>query len=346
MAYPFRNLVFEGGGVKGIAYVGALEILEKNHILENIKRFGGTSAGAITALLLGIGYSVDEFRKEMDSVDFKKFKDDDFLEIRDTARLLLNGFGRYKGKVFMTWLEKCIDKKGFHSNITFSELKERTGKEVFFQGTNISTHRLETFSVDYTPNTPVIEAVRISMSIPFFFKSVEREGKYYVDGGLLDNFPIRLFDWKRFVEKEENYSNTRYYRNANAFIEEKVANEHFRSLIKDNRVCNKETLGLKLDSKAQIDAAVHQTDPEIHEIEDILDFTWHLISTIMSYQYNNHLNDNDADRTIYIDTGTVSATKFNLSREIKDKLIQSGKESAEKYILEYNNDTTRSNRPS
>ncbi|MDQ7860327.1 patatin-like phospholipase family protein [Peribacillus frigoritolerans] len=64
MTYPFKNLIFEGGGVKGLAFVGALEILEENHILENIKRFGGTSAGAITALLLGLGYNAKQIREK------------------------------------------------------------------------------------------------------------------------------------------------------------------------------------------------------------------------------------------------------------------------------------------
>ena len=45
MAYQFRNLVFEGGGVKGIAYVGAMDVLQKNGVLKNIQRVGGTSAG-------------------------------------------------------------------------------------------------------------------------------------------------------------------------------------------------------------------------------------------------------------------------------------------------------------
>ena len=47
MTYPFKNLVFEGGGVKGIAYAGAMKVLEKKGILKNIVRVGGTSAGAI-----------------------------------------------------------------------------------------------------------------------------------------------------------------------------------------------------------------------------------------------------------------------------------------------------------
>lgn len=57
MAYHFRNLVFEGGGVKGIAYVGAMEVLEEKGILKNITRVGGTSAGAINALLAGLNYT-------------------------------------------------------------------------------------------------------------------------------------------------------------------------------------------------------------------------------------------------------------------------------------------------
>lgn len=63
MTYPFKNSVFEGGGVKGIAYVGAMEVLEEKGVLENIQRVGGTSAGAINALLLGLNYSLDETSK-------------------------------------------------------------------------------------------------------------------------------------------------------------------------------------------------------------------------------------------------------------------------------------------
>ena len=60
MAYHFKNLVFEGGGVKGIAYVGALEVLEKEGILQDVERVAGTSAGAMMAVLVGLRYSVAE----------------------------------------------------------------------------------------------------------------------------------------------------------------------------------------------------------------------------------------------------------------------------------------------
>ena len=60
--YPFRNLVFEGGGVKGIAYSGALAVLEERGILPQIRRVGGASAGTINAALLALGYSLGEIR--------------------------------------------------------------------------------------------------------------------------------------------------------------------------------------------------------------------------------------------------------------------------------------------
>ena len=63
MAYAFKNLIFEGGGVKGIAYVGAIRELENRQIMKNIKRVGGTSAGAINAVLLTLGYTLKDTQK-------------------------------------------------------------------------------------------------------------------------------------------------------------------------------------------------------------------------------------------------------------------------------------------
>jgi len=56
MTTQFRNLVFEGGGVKGIAYVGTMQVLAQRGALTDIRRVGGTSAGAINALILALGF--------------------------------------------------------------------------------------------------------------------------------------------------------------------------------------------------------------------------------------------------------------------------------------------------
>ena len=78
MEYHFKNLVFEGGGVLGVAYLGVIEVLADKNILEKITRVGGTSAGSIVALLIGLNYSVDEIKKELRELDLRNFMDDDW----------------------------------------------------------------------------------------------------------------------------------------------------------------------------------------------------------------------------------------------------------------------------
>ncbi len=87
MMSQFRNLIFEGGGVKGIAYVGAMQVLSQRGMLDDICRVGGTSAGAINALIFALGYDIREQRKILQSTDFRQFMDDSFGAIRDIRRL-------------------------------------------------------------------------------------------------------------------------------------------------------------------------------------------------------------------------------------------------------------------
>ncbi len=114
----FKNLVFEGGGVKGIAYVGALQVLHDQDILANISRVGGTSAGAINAVLLSLHYSLDETRKVLWSLDFNNFMDDSWGVVRDTDRLV-NDFGWYKGDFFRSWMGELVKRKVGNEHATF-----------------------------------------------------------------------------------------------------------------------------------------------------------------------------------------------------------------------------------
>jgi len=174
MAYHFRNLVFEGGGVKGIAYVGALQVLEEKGILPTITRVGGTSAGAINAVLVGLNFTPQETLRILNKLDFNKFMDDDLGALRDTRRLL-NEFGWHKGDFFREWISDLIKKKTGNPDATFADVqaqKDPKGfRDMFFMGTNLSTHFAEVFSFERTPRICVADAVRISMSIPLFFAS-------------------------------------------------------------------------------------------------------------------------------------------------------------------------------
>lgn len=329
MDYNFRNLIFEGGGVKGIAYLGALEILQEKGILQNIKRVGGTSAGAIIALMVGLGYSNKEFMETFNDMKLTSFMDDDIGGIRDLHRLLINDYGWFKGHVFTKWLENVIEKKTGNKNSTFKEIKESNKfKEMFFQGTNLTKHEVETFSAEEKEyeNMKIKDAVRISMSIPLFFEAVKMNNCYYVDGGILSNYPVRLFDRKKYVEEEEYYFIPEGYKD---MLHDKVGNPY---------LYNKETLGFRLDSKNKIDIFNGRTQPNEHKIESFFDYSWNLITTLMENQDITHLTGDDFDRTIYIDSLDVSATDFEIDYDTKMKLIDSGRVGTIEYFKEYDKD--------
>jgi NTE family protein len=87
MTIQFRNLVFEGGGVRGIAYVGAMKVMEQHGALEHIFRVGGTSAGAINALIYALGYDLSDQNDILDRTNFAKFKDSSSWFISNIQRL-------------------------------------------------------------------------------------------------------------------------------------------------------------------------------------------------------------------------------------------------------------------
>jgi len=334
MDYRFRNLVFEGGGVKGIAYVGALEELRRKGIMDLVQRVGGTSAGAINAVLVGLNYSEDETREILWKLDFNNFLDESWGYARDVKRLLKR-FGWYKGNFFRNWIGDIIRKKTGNSEATFADIHvmkdERAFKDMYFIGTNLSTRFSEVFSFEHTPRMCVADAVRISMSIPLFFKAIRNvRDDVYVDGGVLRNYPIKLFDREKYVSEREALRETDYYETINrqiARMERPISRYVF----------NKETLGFRLDTKQEIAMFRDQAEPQHHKIGDLFDFIWGLVETYMESQSNSHLHSDDWQRTIYIDTLGVKTTDFDLSDEEKADLIESGRKGVKKYFDWFDN---------
>jgi NTE family protein len=341
MPYHFKNLVFEGGGVKGIAYVGAMEILERKGILKDITRVGGTSAGAINAVLLGLNYSVAETQDILGKLNFRRFLDDSWGIARDTNRLITE-FGWYKGDYFRRWIGEIIERKTGNSEATFLEVNslkaERRFHDLYFMGTNLSTGFGEVFSFEHTPRTCVADAVRISMSIPLFFAAKRSmRGDVYVDGGVVDNYPVKLFDRQKYVAAHSRVPE--YYEKHNQELRRagKTVSPY---------VYNKETLGFRLDSAREIAVFRDQAEPEHQKIEDFFTYTWALVETILSIQNGYHLHGDDWQRTIYIDTRGVGTTDFDLSDEKKSELVESGRVNTEKYFAWYDDPATSpANRP-
>ncbi len=308
--------------------MGAMQVIQEKGILDNIKRVGGTSAGAINATLFALGYDIAEQRRILKNLDFNNFMDDNWGLWRDTERLIKE-FAWYKGNFFHHWMSGLINKKLKNPNATFRDLKAAGRPDLYVYGTNLSTRFGEVFSSEHTPTTRIADAVRISMSIPLFFSAFRNvRNDIYVDGGLLNNFPIKLFDRDKYIEEAVRSKmgvETGYYQEENK--------QFLKMHPKASRyVYNKETLGFRLDSKQEIGVFRDGAEPQHENISDFFDYIKALIGTVMESQLNGHMHSDDWQRTVYIDTLGVGTTDFDLSERMKTKLEQSGKDGANTYF--------------
>jgi len=287
-----KNLVFEGGGVKGIAYVGAIDILNTEGILKGVTGVGGTSAGAITACLLSLQLSTEEMSNIMWGLDFRSLMDDSFGMVRDVHRLV-NNYGWFKGDYFHKWLEEICYRKTGEVSVTFEEIVKIKGVDLRLVGANLSTGQSEVFSPRTTPEMSISLAARISMSIPLFFQAVIYEDCLYVDGGLYRNYPIRIFD--DIYEQEE-------------------------------------TLGFRVDSPEQIKEFGRVGEPAAKEIVSFDQYLKVLAGALLSVQEDRHLHSGDWDRTVYINTGDIGAVDFDLSEDQKKFLFERGQVGTSTYL--------------
>lgn len=129
-----KNLVFEGAGVRGIAYAGALEVLETKDYVKEVEKVGGTSAGAITALMVSLGYNSTEIAQWIAQTKLHKFNDGKYLFVGGIYRLNKR-FGWYRAKRFDKWLSKVISVKTGNPDITFKELHEQNYKDLYVTAT-------------------------------------------------------------------------------------------------------------------------------------------------------------------------------------------------------------------
>ncbi|XP_048777041.2 uncharacterized protein LOC125681142 isoform X2 [Ostrea edulis] len=205
--FPFENIVFEGGGGKGVAYPGALLALEELGLMAKIKRFAGTSVGSITAFLVALGYSSEEIGEVMET-DFRTL----FDATLGRLSLLPNLFRYFGWQPMNTLYElagKLVEKKLGNKDATFIDLYNKTGKELCIVVTNVNNMEEEYFHPKTTPDTPIRIAVRMSASLPGMMQPVGYttcgQESIYVDGGMLANYPITCFDgWWLSMKKEDS----------------------------------------------------------------------------------------------------------------------------------------------
>ena len=183
-----KNLVLSGGSMKGLAYIGMIKCIEEYNIVKKIDNFIGTSIGACVCFCLLIGFTYEELYDVFINLDINKARNinvDNILNFGTT-------YGVDNGEKIVKILKVFLKKKLQVNSITFSELYEKTQKNITIIGSCLNTTSVEYFNLKNNPNMDVIDALRISISIPLFFTPVIYKNKYYVDGALTNNYPIDI----------------------------------------------------------------------------------------------------------------------------------------------------------
>ncbi|MGO8877167.1 MAG: patatin-like phospholipase family protein [Acidimicrobiales bacterium] len=302
------DLVLEGGGVRGIALVGAISVLEEHGFA--IARVAGTSAGAIVGSLVAAGMSAARLHEIMSSLDYGRFLDEtelDHIPVLGRGLSLWHDRGVYAGDYFRGLIAEHLADLGV---TTFADLRQRDpGSDLpperryklLVMASDVSRGRLLRLPWDYAAcglqadEASVADAVRASMSIPFFFRPCiipvrGAEPSLVVDGGLLSNFPVDAFDRT------------------------------------DGQPARWPTIGIKL-------IAPHAHNEVRHVVKGNLSLAMAIFSTMQTWHDELRLNDPDVERrTIFVDTFGVKATDFAIDAATQQRLFESGRSAAEAFL--------------
>jgi NTE family protein len=309
------DLVFEGGGVKGIGLAGALATLEEEgYRPQNV---AGTSAGAISASLLAAGYGADELKEIIMDLDYRQFEDkawEDKVPVIDRSLSLLLDLGLYEGQRFLDWIGELLRAKNV---TTFADLVHpeyaddplyRWRLQVI--ASDVTSHDLlvlprDAHKLGVKPDDlDVALAVRMSMSIPVFFEPVRfdnpetGETHVIVDGGMLSNFPVWLFDCE---DGEPEWP----------------------------------TFGLLLvepKPSVPIGARIPKEKTQARGPRAVLDYVKSLAQTMMEAHDRMYVEQSSFARTIPIPTLGVGTTEFDITPNRALALYESGRQAAEKFL--------------
>jgi predicted acylesterase/phospholipase RssA len=191
-----RYLVFSGGGARGLAFFGCLKALKEvflllgKNLLEEMQGFGGSSIGALVALACVTLLDSDEIHKWAVQMNSEM---QGLLAKMDPSNFIQGRLGLVRNTVLNKNVEKLIRMRFNRPDITFRELYEITHKTLHIPTSNISTGKLEIYNPEHTPDAFVGRIVVTSMAMPGVFFPTKMNGHLYVDGGLYDNFPLKMF---------------------------------------------------------------------------------------------------------------------------------------------------------
>jgi NTE family protein len=287
--------VFSGGGVKGLALIGAYQAIEEKGL--KFKRLAGTSAGAIVAALVAAGYTSKELLNIMEELDLDSMLDKpsflDSLPVIKWLRVYWR-MGIYKGDTLENWVATKLKARGIY---TFADLPENSLRVI---ASDLSNGRLLVLPDDLgkygiaKETFPVARAIRMSSSLPYFFEPIKLrslEGiSVIVDGGVLSNFPMWLFD-------RENIKKVR------------------------------PVIGIKLSHKG--------IDRPKNKIKNAINLYDALFHTMKDAHDSRYISRKHEKNVIFVPAEGNLTTEFEIDEKEKAALILYGKQQAEKFLIKW-----------
>jgi len=303
MERQYENLVFEGGGVCGFAYCGAISELEKNGVLSKIKRFAGTSVGAIFATLLASDFTAREVLEMQSIISFGGLNNK--YDVSNAFNLFKN-LGVNTTSSIRKQINAVLSTR-IKPDETLSGLFEKTGKELVLVSCCLNREKAVYFHHATHGSVKVIDAIIASLSVPVFFRplklSVFNEEDYFVDGGIVDNYPLWIF----------NDIDALYKNDLTSFDREQVSPL---------------TLGLKLISYGEKpDGSISRT-----QINDVFNLLGLLCNTLTSHVDAANYSPKYKEQTIKISSGDIYFLDVNINKDQISQLVQNGIDGVKKYF--------------
>ncbi len=318
------DLVLAGGGVKGIAHVGALRALHEAGYV-NYPRIAGTSVGSLVGAMLAYGHSLTYISDELHEFPFAELGDRSAVAgvpILGTPAALFKNYGLCKGDRLVTELERHLH------DITFAELKAEWVKRQKKLGlptdvdypfvalaTDITRGELVQFPRDLPKygmteeTTRVVDVVRASASVPLFFEPARFGKSLLVDGGVLANFATDIFDREAASVVHEGGTTTIEY--ASRWPTFGI------SLLSHDKA---ETVGINL-----IGGVTGNFVAKHLGLVGLGRFSQGLIGTLVAGQDSNAAtNPLYARRTIRVDTHETGIVDFGLAPSVRNQLDENG----------------------
>ena len=180
-----ERLIFSGGGIRGIAFLGALmglrDVLDKEPCQMGLKQVVGCSVGSLVALLIVLGYTIDEMENYLGSLDLSELS-------TVTMESVLTQFAMNDGRTLWKMTQEALKGKNKSLDLTLADVPT-----LYVVVTDITKAKCRILSAETDPAMSVSKAVAASMSLPPMFAPIKHQGSLLCDGGLMNNFPINDF---------------------------------------------------------------------------------------------------------------------------------------------------------